>query len=378
MKKKVEDILSEDNPAELGNTGELDDQERLAVWMKRTLEGCRDERLNKQEQAEIWSAITDRIEKNNIRPASKKQRLFLMGSVAALLLFAIGVLSYLVNKREEIYDIQMVAKINRTYLSDGKEIQLLDGDKRTHKLQTDSLVNQDMLKHVLAKDIQNIGNEAISYNSIGVPYGKRSEILLEDGTKVWLNAGSVLTFPQTFGGNQREVYIEGEAYFEVAKDPNRPFFVVSDLMKIQVLGTSFNVSAYQDDDFASTVLLTGNIAVLANNQTTFERQLLKPGMELRINRNAKTMVLHKNQGLESVSWTKKRLLLNGTNTQEIIRKLERFYNTDIDDISDLQMDETFSGGLDLTQSLPDILKLMYDQSKYVIKQEGRRIYIQKK
>ena len=99
------------------------------------------------------------------------------------------------------------------------------------------------------------------YNTLIVPYGKRSQLQLADGSKVWLNSGSKLVYPVTFEGKRREVYIEGEAIFDVAHNAKQPFIVLSKDHEIEVLGTLFNVSNYLDDESISTTLKNGSVQI---------------------------------------------------------------------------------------------------------------------
>src|SRR5690606_37957770 len=99
-----------------------------------------------------------------------------------------------------------------------------------------------------------------------IPYGKRSDITLADGTRIWLNAGSQLSYPLSFTGSSREVYLAGEAFFEVESNPNMPFYVITNDLKIRVTGTRFNVTSYLNDHTTQALLLSGKIGVTRNKR----------------------------------------------------------------------------------------------------------------
>ena len=109
-----------------------------------------------------------------------------------------------------------------------------------------------------------------------IPYGKRSEITLCDGTKIWLNSGSQLSYPLKFKSNLRKVYLTGEAYFNVKSDPSKPFYVVTENVELKVTGTRFNVSSYDNEQTTQAVLVSGKVNISKND--FFSRSVeLHPG-----------------------------------------------------------------------------------------------------
>lgn len=341
-KKKAEDILNEDKLDVKISSG--DKEMSLARTIVGIVKSVKDESFSKGESAALWNEIYSKTTAEKEAKLSTRK-----GLVAAVVLFAIGAVFYLYNGTPSENGIQQAAIANKRYLSKSDKVQFINADKKKQVL-NDTL----FVYHKLNMATSTIDDEQIRYNSIGVPYGKRTEIMLEDGTKVWLNAGSTLTFPEKFNGEERAVYLEGEGYFEIAKDAKRPFFVLSEVMKVEVLGTTFNLSSYADDDYTSVILLTGNIALLPNGNRRFEKQLLKPGMEAQFKKSQQKLFTQQTSET-SISWTKKRLLLSSMNLDEMLKKLERFYNAEIEVSNNTVIEETFSGSLDLTQTLPEVL-----------------------
>ena len=370
-KKKAEDILSEDKQLSKRPASSIQDkQETLARSIMAVVKNVKNESFSEEENTLLWGQIIDKT-----RGLKGRRFSFPKNLVALFFLFAIGLVFYFYYVPKLGNDIRQAAIINQGYLSKSDNVQFIDADKKTQILKDDSpVIYRELSK--LEGPPSDLSDAKVRYSSIGVPYGKRSEVVLEDGTKVWLNAGSSLTFPEKFD-RKREVYLEGEAYFEISKDTNRPFFVLSEAMKIEVLGTTFNLSCYADDDYASVVLLTGKVALLPSKDKSFERQLLKPGMEARLRKSQQKLLIQP-ASERSISWTHRRLILNSMNLSEILKKLERFYNTKIEISKSSMMDETFSGSLDLTQTLPEVLQNVLDGSKYTVNQIGRRIHIYRK
>src|SRR5690606_15971211 len=133
-----------------------------------------------------------------------------------------------------------------------------------------------------------------------------------DGSKVWLNAGSQLTFPEVFDEDQRTVYLTGEGYFDIKHDARRPFYVYTADMLVTVLGTAFNVSSYRDDPFTAAVLLNGKIALKGLGDGNFEDRILEPGSRAVWQREDRTLQVKQEDTDEYVSWTRKQLVLKST------------------------------------------------------------------
>ena len=149
---------------------------------------------------------------------------------------------------------------------ESKEIQLFTGNRATSfEENIDVTISNDQriaVKKENSTDADEISIDRNSINRLVVPYGKRSKVMLPDGTQIWLNAGSTLIFPSTFDKKTREVKLRGEMYAEVAHDPDRPFLVKTDKLDLKVYGTDFNLSAYEDAD-PWVVLVNGSVGIKA-------------------------------------------------------------------------------------------------------------------
>ena len=213
------------------------------------------------------------------------------------------------------------------------------------------------------------------FTYIHVPYGARTQVSLCDGTNVWLNSGTTLTYPVVFSGNTREVSVEGEAYFNVVKDSKRPFVVNSGSLKVEVYGTHFNVSAYPDDDEYAATLEEG--AIYGSNITTGERVMLKPGEQLILNR--KTNIL-KHISIDSepfTSWKEKLLKFEDTPFNQVIKKMERWYDVKINIDQSINSDERYTMTIE-SENLKEMLQLVSKTTPVNYELKGRNVYLTKR
>lgn len=214
-----------------------------------------------------------------------------------------------------------------------------------------------------------------AFNTLVVPYGKRSKIILSDGTKVWLNSGSKLTYPAVFKGKTRGVVLEGEAIFDVAHNANHPFKVLSNGHTVEVLGTVFNVSNYPDENNIQTVLKSGSVEISYTSNSFFksqEKTKIVPG-EMAVFNKKKPQVNTKSVNVQSYfSWRRGVLIFKNNNLKYIMKKLARYYNVDIN-FEEIKIEnETFSGYLNLKDSIESVLKTLQDASdfKYNVQENG--------
>jgi hypothetical protein len=170
------------------------------------------------------------------------------------------------------------------------------------------------------------------YNTISTPRGGKYEIVLSDGSKVWLNAASSLRYPSSFMGKTREVSLTGEGYFEVAKNASMPFHVKVNDMTIEVMGTHFNVNAYQDENVVATTLLEGSVKIKSGSPGSSVNQtvLLAPGEQANLTKSGRLKIdRHANTG-EAVAWTNNNFEFNDAEVQDIMRQLSRWYDVEVE------------------------------------------------
>lgn len=206
-----------------------------------------------------------------------------------------------------------------------------------------------------------------------IPYGKRSDITLADGTKIWLNAGSQLSYPVSFTGSSREVYLSGEAFFDVESDPSKPFHVITGDMKIKVTGTRFNVTSYANDKTTQTVLVSGKVSARKNKRFSHYVDI-EPGERIIYNKSEDKIEKDKVDVELYSSWIEGYLIFDNEPVGEILRKLERYYNKHIL-IEKYSGQSAFSGKLDLANDIEKVLEniafsafsVVFENDTYIIK-----------
>ena len=236
---------------------------------------------------------------------------------------------------EEVY---IISNNNKISLADNSNLELTLDNKAV------------ITKNTGEKEEINLTKSSV--NRIVVPYGKRSTITLADGSKVWLNSGSQLDFPTTFTGKTREININGEIYIEVKEDKKTPFIVNTESMAIQVYGTAFNVTSYNDDENQSIVLVEGKVGVKASGYK--DEFTLKPNEMISLSGNE---VTRENVDVSKyISWTKDILVFEETPISEILKKIGRYYNVQFDNLPEVALNEqTCSGKLFLSNNLDSVM-----------------------
>lgn len=176
--------------------------------------------------------------------------------------------------------------------------------------------------------------------SVSAAVGQRKEIIFQDGTRIFLNAGSTISYPERFGLSERRVRLEGEAYFEVAHNPQRPFVVeTTDEAAVRVLGTEFDVKAYRTDPTISVVLLQGSVE-FSRGASSYR---LKPSQRLVFDKRMGTSSIESlNNAGQAVLWSRNTICFRDTPMREVIQELERWYDVRFE-VTDLSVyDCTFS------------------------------------
>lgn len=204
------------------------------------------------------------------------------------------------------------------------------------------------------------GVQELVYNQIRIPYGKTFNVTLSDGTHICLNSGSTLKFPVRFiNGMKREVFLEGEAFFDVTKDKLHPFVVSANAVKVRVLGTKFNVSSYAEDKVVNTVLVEGSVA-LSSTARPNENTMLTPGYKGAFDKSGRVaFLLEKVDTRFYTNWMKGEIVFKGVGFKEIISKLERTYNVSIKNNNQALDGVKFSGSFDKNiESINDVMNAM--------------------
>ena len=212
------------------------------------------------------------------------------------------------------------------------------------------------------------------YNTIEVPYGERSQITLYDGTKIWLNSGTKFRYPVAFSRDTRDVFIEGEAYFDVAKDPYHPFIVRAGQLKIKVLGTRFDLCAYPDDKEFSTTLDEGSVNAI--NTVNCKGVKLNPGEQVIPNRETNGLHRMKVDTKLYTSWKENLLKFEDAPFEEVIKKMERWYDVKIKVDPAINTKERYTMTIK-TESLREMLQLVSKTTKMNYEIKGNTVVLKK-
>ncbi|WP_316822632.1 FecR family protein [Pedobacter gandavensis] len=301
-------------------------------------------------------------------------------SAAALVVFSLSVLFYFYrpDKKIEKYAQSTETEIKpggdkaMLTLSDGSKISLTDIKSGEIAVQSGLRISKSEDGQIVytsePKLKSNQQEESTAYNIIETPSAGKFQIVLPDGSLVWLDAESSLKYPVVFAGNERKVELTGQAYFEVAKSKGKSFKVWSKNQEVEVLGTHFNVNAYADQSATITTLLEGSIKL--NSKNTKTSKLLKPGQQGVLTGNG--IDVEEVDVSQAVGWKNGFFIFEKEEVATVLRQLERWYDVDIS--SEGSFDNIKIGGtISRSKSLSEVLRVLQLTRKIKFKIEGRRI-----
>lgn len=374
----LQDDISEEEMIRL--QGWLDENERH----RKLLDELRDKEVLRQEIGAYASFDTSRrwIQlKEEMDKTPRKRRLLLRvwKSVAAVFVAAVaGGLLYwqITDSARPVEEQVLVAQIRpgetQAVLITGKGQQLLlQGLKDTCL----DITGNETLK--ISKDGSlEYSLSALSrmpeWHTLQVPRGGEYKIVLDDGTEIWLNSASELKYPAHFVGNERRVCLVGEAYFQVARNEAAPFIVETRDMDVKVLGTSFNVSAYEDEENSHATLVEGRVEV--DDKVNGEKVTLTPGEQALL--QGKEMVVREvNTKLYSM-WRLDRFTFASEDMEGVIRKLSRWYNVNFFFSNSSMKQKRFTGSLPKYSDISQVLKMIEMTTDIKFQVKGNTIIIQ--
>ena len=224
---------------------------------------------------------------------------------------------------------------------------------------------------VLYKSLNEKSTEVL-LNSIATPRAGQYQVILSDGSAVWLNAASSLRFPATFSGKERKVVLTGEAYFEVAKHTSMPFKVeIPGKAEVVVLGTHFNVNAYNDEAVVNTTLLEGSVHI--KGLATGKSQIIIPGEQAELGGNGEIIINKKANTEQAIAWKNGVFNFNKADLGMVLRQLSRWYDLDIIVEGQLPVRQ-FNGEIQRNLKLSQILRVL-EQNEVHCKIEGKKLII---
>lgn len=348
--------------------------------------------LSTEEKELIYqNIITDKRFEQNEEVQSEKftRRIFSLAhqvGIAASILLLISIGLYFYSNRNPGDVFTVIAPLKK------QEIIAPGGDKAVLTLSDGSKIILDHAKNgVLAKQagvsiqktsdgkllyaFSNSDNlnsseipEKIVYNKIETPVGGKYQVNLPDGSKVWLNSASSLRFPALFTGNTREVELNGEAYFDVAKNKHKPFKVITKDQIVEVLGTQFNINSYSDEKTFKTTLIEGSVKIIYKDKVV----LLEPGQQFQP--NAANVKVVEAVTEEVIAWKNGYFLFKDEDIESIMRKVARWYNVEVSYSGDIPH-VGFGGKISRSKNIAEVLDVLQLTNAVHFKVEGRRITV---
>lgn len=340
--------------------------------------------LSEEEKILLFSKILKQIEEK--QKAGKAVRVFtgmLKYAAIAILFFSLGaILFYKKDNHNPNY-----AAFNFTEPISQTEAQLIrPGGESIHLENKKSVIEYVenggvKVNNTIIDSISSPGSKSKvpELHQLIIPYGNTSEIRLPDGTKVFLNAGSRLVYPEFFKDKNREVLLVGEAYFEVWENSKQPFIVQTTDLRVKVLGTKFNISAYPSDNVVETVLTEGSVSIEQNNSALFEEDVvLVPGQLAAFNKSSKKSALKTVNTEVYTLWKDGLCRFEGTDLNRVTKKLERFYNVRFNYTDPLLGTIKITGKLELDENKEEIINRIAVTASVQIQKVGEYIYEIKK
>lgn len=324
---------------------------------------------NKFQSLELKFRLWKRIKNNH-----QKQKRYLIARYAAMLVLFLslgGGTLFFIHQSPGIIELAKTNPVEydqfKIILPDGKNI-FLTGNVPVVKSVEEG-------KTILLND-SIIVNQKYSngYNQLVVPYGRRGTVLLADGTEISLNSGSRLVFPTFFSGNRREVYLEGEGFFKVKKNADKPFYVQTDKFKVQVVGTSFNVQAYKMENLYNTMLVEGKVNMRQNDGIFPSMVELLPNQIASLsNSHDQIKVETITSTKEYISWVDGYLEFDNENIDNLLKKISMYYNIKIDMKTGTRLLK-INGKLDLMDNAEKVIAGLAEMAKLRYRKQGENNY----
>jgi ferric-dicitrate binding protein FerR (iron transport regulator) len=252
-------------------------------------------------------------------------------------------------------------------LADGSTVLLDDAAEGELSRQANAVINKTADGQLVYENQAGTDPAPLIYNTITTPRAGQYRLTLTDGTKVWLNAATSLQFPASFSGKERRVKLSGEAYFEVTKNSLQPFIVETPRQTIEVLGTHFNVNAYEEETATKTTLLEGRVKVATGSSSA----VLKPGQQAASGTNA--IQVNEADTEEAVAWKNGYFKFNKADIQTIMRQLERWYDVEVEYRGAVPTD-LFVGKINRSENISGVLRVL-ELSEVQFKIENRKIIV---
>lgn len=362
--KWLEGKATSEEKALLENWYEQEDP-RAPVWLKAETE------------AELEQRMLSSIYKGKTRGNHLKPLVWRAAAVLALATLGLGIYYHQRSSFDSNGEIAFQSDIkpggNKAILtlSDGRQISLSDAQNGILTRDQNTSIIQSA-KGQITYAAKNIPSPKIIYNTISTPKGGRYEVLMSDGTKAILDAGSSLTYPVVFDNKERSVKMTGQVYFTVIHDVKRPFKVITKRQVIEDLGTEFNVKAYQDETIVKTTLVSGLVKVISGASQV----LLKPGENSLVADDSEQILVRKSDSNRDIAWKQGHFRFKDQSIEEVMNELERWYDIEVNYVGDKPKDG-FNGRISRYKNISQVLKVLQSTNGVKFRIEGRRVTVMK-
>lgn len=325
--------------------------------------------ISEERMATVINNAQERLQSRINKPSRSLTRRLIPYAAAVLIFFSVGIGIYWYTQNNTPQT-QLTSRYGDDVLPGGNRAMLTFSDGSTIPLSGDKegIINGENLTYDDGTPIEAVKTE---YATLTTPKGGQYQITLPDGSKVWLNAASSLKYPTKFTGNERKVELTGEAYFEITHNPHQPFIVESNSQRIEVLGTQFNVAAYDNEPTIATTLVQGAVEVF--HVASGYSVTMAPGEQAVLYGN--TLNIEKVDIAEYTAWKDGYFHFKATDLKTILRQIERWYDVDVDYTT--VPDRKLYARIDRSKKLSAVLYMFESTSEVKFKLEGRRLRIDK-
>lgn len=321
----------------------------------------------------IASQVKERIDKrkawNQVRPARKISLIRTLLKFAAIMILPLSLGVFLLireNKQEKVVYAEVPVQPGRKQavltLSSGQQVML--ADTIVHVNEKGMVISNFPDKELVYKIMNDTMKTETIYNTVTVPRGGEYKLVLADGTIVWLNSDSHIRYPVTFSGNTRQVELEGEAYFEVAKDVEKPFIVRMNEYNVRVTGTQFNVRNYLNESLATT-LVEGGVQIERKGKV----DRLRPGQQAVLENNEIRIRVVNVE--EQVAWRHGAFGFTQCRLENIMEELARWYDVDVFYMNQQVKDYHFSAWFKRSSSINEVINILEKTKKISLDLKGR-------
>lgn len=337
------------------------------------------------DREKLFNTLQHKLQKNigygEVEHRAWYTRRWLSVAASVLIILSIGFGVWKVSERprrqQPVYAMAQLSKkivpgSNKAYLTmaNGSVITLNGAANGTLASQSGIKINkvkEGLLKYTTD---DNASSEQTAFNLITTPRGGKYQVELADGTRVWLNSATSLKYPASFTGKERRVELSGEAYFEVAKNPSKPFLVTVNGVTVRVLGTHFNIMGYNDEKAVKTTLLEGSVKLSYNAHEA----LLKPGEQGLLNTSQTGFEVSNVDVDDVVAWKNGFFAFNNEDIQTIMKRISRWYDVDVVFPEQFKR-KNFGGTVSCFDDVSQVLKSLELTGSVHFKIEGRRIIV---